>query len=104
MNKRQYDRVVRIINKDANGREELSPRPGVYCVIGGLLKAAGVPRRELVGRELPTQSMCDLLEQTFGLHPDLRDTLMSINDEFNDDEVVDRRDALIGELSNYIED
>ena len=88
MNKAQYEAAVAIINADCEGTDYLFYE-GKTCVVGALLRAAGVSTESLDRRTEPTIYQYDILNYVYGLDGIDLDSLMGDNDDVDD--VEERR-------------
>jgi hypothetical protein len=100
MQRKTKREIATIIKGDATLKVYYSDGRGGYCVIGGLLEAAGYPMKGLVGncgmvRDLPKKAH-DLLLKAYGLSPDHCARLMFVNDSHF--ETTPRRQALLAAL------
>ena len=79
MNKAQYEAALAIINADCEGTGYLLYE-GKTCVVGALLRAAGVATESLDRRVEPTPFQYTILNYVYGLDPFNLDSLMGDND------------------------
>jgi hypothetical protein len=100
MQRKTKREIAKIIKGDATLKGCYSDGMGGYCVIGGLLKAAGYPMRDLIdsGRAIANlpEEVHDLLLKTYGLSLDHCRRLQAINDYHF--KTVPRRQALLAAL------
>ena len=88
----QAEKIIPIIETGADGRYRCyDPETGLCCLVGSLLKAAGVPVDDLDSFDKE-----DLLQREYGLDPQAVDDLMMVNDHYII--IRDRRQALINQV------
>lgn len=103
MNAKQKKRVIDVIKKDAKltGAYYWC---GDYCVIGGLLKEAGISNDKLKAMDNKSQSdigrfewALEILNKEFGIDKDLAEDLQTVNDDHDD------TDERVGALLHALE-
>lgn len=84
MNQAQADKIIKVINQDANSRHSLFPSPGKACVIGGLLEAWRPNVRNEYTQGASQVSWNDIAPFNFyyNLHSSHPDQLMLTNDRY----------------------
>ena len=93
MTRKEADRVIAVIKKDANARGDFFRARGRMCVIGGLYQEAfpeGDRRGNVLGRVIREY------------HLTCAYSLMRINDQYP--KIADRRAALIEKVESWIEE
>jgi len=86
----QLDKILEVVENDANGRGRLNDGEGHYCALGGLLLAAG--GRPRPGSVMLSEAQSDRLKRVYGLEENVQTWVPPINDYFNTTEA--RRLAL----------
>lgn len=106
MNKAQCEAAKRVIDSDATGSStliyEVKGEPTTYCALGGLGKAAGMTDRSLRHAQGLMDSNKDehygavarAIKKRFGIEAKWVTEIFSVNDDFLDYEIPERRRAL----------
>lgn len=93
MNKRQADKAIKVIRADSRGHGRLMTAEGDTCALGGLLQAAGEPKRSLLRRIVPSGRQKAILKKVYGIDSEWLDAIWMAND--GNSVLRERRSALV---------
>ena len=96
LSRRQADRIIRVIEKDAEGRAAMKDGAGRTCAVGGLFEALGRN-----ADPVSPSKIREVVARSYGISFDQTIELSQTNDWYSF--VEDRRAALIALVNSWVE-